>query len=212
MSTRKPRPDRSLQPALEELARRDADFAKAFADCGLPPVRRAPRGLQGLVGIIAAQQVSSASARALLLRLHAALPEPTPEGILALGDAGLRAAGFSRPKIRYLLSLGAALSEKRFSIQRLHRLEDEAAIAYLGEQPGFGRWSGEVYLLFSLQRPDVMPAGDLALQVALQRLKRLKERPDAKQMYLLSEAWRPHRSAAARFLWHAYRHPGLPEL
>jgi DNA-3-methyladenine glycosylase II len=210
MTTPTPRPDRSLLPALEELAGRDAHFAKAFADCGLPPVRRAPRGLPGLLRIVAAQQVSAASARALMARLEAALPQPTAAGILALGEAGLRAAGFSRPKIRYLLSLGAALGEKRFSLARLHRLDDEAAIAYLAEQPGFGRWSGEVYLLFSLQRPDVMPAGDLALQVAAQRLKRLRERPDAKKLYALSEAWRPHRSAAARFLWHAYRHPGLP--
>jgi len=205
-----PRPDRSLRPALEELARRDGDFARAFADCGLPPVRRAPKGLAGLVRIVAGQQVSAASARALVARFEAALPELTPAGLLALGEAGLRQAGFSRPKIRYLLALAAALDEKRFSIPRLHRLEDEAAIAYLAEQPGFGRWSGEVYLLFSLERPDVMPAGDLALQVAAQRLKRLAERPDAKALYALSEAWRPHRSAAARFLWHAYRHPGLP--
>lgn len=210
MTAAKTRPDRTLLPALEELARRDADFAKAFADCGLPPVRRAPKGLDGLLGIVAAQQVSAASARALIARLREALPEPSAEGLLALGEAGLRAAGFSRPKIRYLLSLGAALSEKRFSIPRLHRLDDEAAIAYLAEQPGFGRWSGEVYLLFSLRRPDVMPAGDLALQVAAQRLKRLPQRPDAKQLYALSDAWRPYRSAAARFLWHAYRHPGLP--
>jgi len=210
MTVAQPRPDRSLLPALEALAGRDQDFAKAFADCGLPPVRSAPKGLAGLVRIVAGQQVSAASARALMARFDAALPELTPAGLLALGETGLRAAGFSRPKIRYLLSLGAALGERRFSIARLHRLEDEAAIAYLSELPGFGRWSGEVYLLFSLKRPDVMPAGDLALQVAAQRLKRLPDRPDARQLYALSEAWRPHRSAAARFLWHAYRHPGLP--
>jgi DNA-3-methyladenine glycosylase II len=208
--SRNPPPDRSLAPALQELALRDRDFARAYADCGLPPVRRQPRGLSGLVRIVAAQQVSAASARALMARLEAALPRPTAAGLLALGEAGLRAAGFSRPKIRYLLSLAAALEDRRFSIPRLHRLDDEAAIAYLAEQPGFGRWSGECYLLFSLRRPDVMPAGDLALQVAAQRLKRLRERPDAKRLYALSEAWRPHRSTAARFLWHAYRHPGLP--
>ena len=208
--TRKPPPDRSLAPALEELARRDADIARVLADCGLPPVRRQPRGLTGLVRIVAAQQVSAASARALDARLRQRLPQISAAGILALGEAGLREAGFSRPKVRYLLSLAAALSEKRFSLARLHRLADEAAIAYLAEQPGFGRWSGECYLLFSLRRPDVMPAGDLALQAAAQRVKRLAERPNAGTLYELSEVWRPHRSAAARLLWHAYRHPGLP--
>jgi DNA-3-methyladenine glycosylase II len=208
--TRSPPPDRSLAPALQALAERDGDIARVFADCGLPPVRRQPRGLTGLVRIVAAQQVSAASARALAARLRERLPQVTAEGLLSLGEAGLREAGFSRPKIRYLLSLATALGERRFSLTRLHRLPDEEAIAYLAEQPGFGRWSGECYLLFSLRRPDVMPAGDLALQVAAQRIKRLKDRPDAKGLYALSEAWRPHRSAAARFLWHAYRHPGLP--
>jgi DNA-3-methyladenine glycosylase II len=208
--TRKPPPDRSLAPALEALAKLDPDIARVLADCGLPPVRRQPRGLSGLVRIVAAQQVSAASARALDARLRERLPLVTAEGLLRLGEGGLREAGFSRPKIRYLLSLAAALGERRFSLSRLHRLPDEEAIAYLAEQPGFGRWSGECYLLFSLQRPDVMPAGDLALQMAAQRVKRLKDRPDAKGLYALSEAWRPYRSAAARFLWHAYRHPGLP--
>lgn len=208
----KARPDRGLQPALDALAARDPDVAAAFAACGLPPVRRQPKGLAGLLRIIAAQQVSAASARAILLRLAERLPEPTPEALLALGPEGLAAAGFSRPKIRYALGLAEALAERTFSFQRLHRLEDEALIEALTALKGFGRWSAECYLLFSLRRPDVMPAGDLALQVAMQRLKRLPERPDAAAMYALSEPWRPHRSAAARFLWHAYRHPGLPAL
>ena len=74
---------------------------------------------------------------------------------------------------------------------------------------GLGRWSAECYLLFALKRPDVWPAGDLAVQTAVQRLKKLEARPAAVEMDRLAEAWRPHRSAAARFLWHYYRHPGL---
>ncbi len=205
-------PDLDLAPALDALAAQDADFAAAYEACGLPPVRRQPKGLDGLLRIIAAQQVSAASARAIMARLRAALPRPTPAALEALGAEGLAAAGFSRPKIRYALGLAEALRTRQLSFARLHRLDDAALTAELTALKGFGPWSAEVYLLFALGRPDVMPAGDLALQVAAQRLKRLPERPDAAAMYALAEPWRPYRSAAARFLWHAYRHPGLPSL
>jgi DNA-3-methyladenine glycosylase II len=75
---------------------------------------------------------------------------------------------------------------------------------------GVGRWTAEIYLLFALERPDVWPADDLAVQVAAQRLKGLDERPKRPRMVALAEPWRPHRSAAARLLWHLYRHPGVP--
>lgn len=203
------RPDLRLQPALEALAARDADFARAYADCGLPPVRRNPQGFRGLAGIIVSQQVSIASARAILARLEARLPDWSPAAFLALGEADHRAIGLSRAKSRYALALAEALVSRRLSLGRLRKLEDEAAIDYLTQLPGFGRWSAEIYLLFSLGRADVMPAADLALQVAAQRLKGLPERPSAKALYAMSEAWRPHRSAAARFLWHYYRHGGI---
>ena len=76
---------------------------------------------------------------------------------------------------------------------------------------GIGLWGAEIYLLFALGRPDVWPADDLAVQVAVQRVKELPERPLRARMVEIAEPWRPHRSAAARFLWHVYRHPGLPE-
>jgi len=87
--------------------------------------------------------------------------------------------------------------------------DDDAALAALTALKGIGRWTAEIYLLFALERPDVWPAGDLALCVAAQHLKRLDARPDEASMRALGEGWRPHRSAAARFLWHLYRHPGV---
>jgi DNA-3-methyladenine glycosylase II len=84
-------------------------------------------------------------------------------------------------------------------------MEDETAIAALSTVKGIGRWSSEVFLLFSLKRPDIMPAQDLALLVAAQMLKRLQDRPDPKQLLKLAEPWRPFRSYAARMLWHYYR-------
>src|SRR3546814_18029619 len=94
-------------------------------------------------------------------------------------------------------------------IDGLAGLDDEAAIAALTRVKGIGRWTAEIYLLFALGRPDVLPAGDLALCVAAQHLKKLEGRPDVRSMAALGADWRPHRSAAARCLWHLYPHPGV---
>jgi len=205
-------PDPSLEAPLTLLAARDRHLAKALADCGLPPRRKSPAGFPGLLRIIVAQQVSTASAAAILLRLKERLPRATPAAFLRLADAELIAAGLSRPKMRYARALAEDLRSRRINLAALAEMEDEAAIAHLTAAKGIGRWSAEIYLLFSLGRPDIMPAGDLALQVAAQRMMGLVRRPDDESLRALAEAWRPHRSAAARFLWHAYRHPGLPQL
>ena len=206
-----PRPDETLRPALEALAARDPDIARHYARCGLPPERRRPLGFAGLVQIIAAQQVSAASASAIVGRLEAALRPCTPEGFLELDDGALRAIGLSRPKMRYCRALAEDLLAGRIDLDGLVGLDDQAAIEHLVRAKGIGVWSAEIYLLFALRRPDVWPADDLAVRVAVQRLKGLDARPGRAEMVALAAPWRPHRSAAARFLWHLYHHPGLPE-
>jgi DNA-3-methyladenine glycosylase II len=155
--------------------------------------------------VIIAQQVSTASARAISGRLTERLRKITPEGFIALTDADLRAVGFSRQKMLYGRDLAAAFLDGRVSLPKLRRMDDEAAIASLSSVKGIGRWSAEVFLLFSLKRPDVMPAQDLALMVAAQRLKNLRSRPDPKKLLKIAEPWRPFRSYGARMLWHYYR-------
>lgn len=203
------RPDKSLKPALEVLAARDADIAKAFEACGLPPVRRAPAGFPGLLRIIVGQQVSAAAAGAINARLAEAVRPMTPRGFLRLDDDALRAVGFSRPKMAYARALADDVIARRIDFRFVEQADDAAAMAHLTQAKGIGRWSAEVYLLFALRRPDIWPVDDLAVRVAAQRLKGLPERPDRAAMEELGEAWRPYRSAAARLLWHAYRHPGL---
>jgi DNA-3-methyladenine glycosylase II len=109
----------------------------------------------------------------------------------------------------YGRDLAAAFLDGRVSLPKLRRMEDEDAIASLSSVKGIGRWSAEVFLLFSLNRPDVMPAQDLALMVAAQRLKGLKARPDPKKLLKIAEPWRPFRSYGARMLWHYYRNGPL---
>ncbi len=184
-------------------------MARALAEIGPPPPRAQPASFATLMHVIVAQQVSTHAARAISQRLTDRVGTLLPDSFLALGDDDLRAVGFSRQKVIYGRDLAAAFADGRLAIPRLRRLDDEAAIAALSAVKGIGRWSAEVFLLFSLQRPDVMPAQDLALMVAAQRLKRLKARPTPKQLLKIAETWRPYRSYGARMLWHYYRN-GAP--
>ena len=202
-------PDESLRPALEALAERDRDIAEAYARCGLPPVRSTPDGFAGLLHAIVCQQVSAAAGRAILGRLEAAVRPMTPKALLKLDDEALRGVGLSRPKVRYCRGLAEDLTSGRLDLAAIPGLDDAEAIERITRVKGLGRWSAECYLLFALKRADIWPADDLAMQTAMQRLKGLEARPTTKEMDCLAEPWRPYRSAAARFLWHTYRHPGL---
>ncbi len=204
--------DPTLAEPLAILAERDRDIAQAVDLCGLPPRRRGALGFPGLLKIIVSQQVSTASAAAILRKLRETLPRTTPQAFLSLGEAELKAAGFSRAKMHYCRALAEDILAGHIKLYDLHEMADDAAVSHLSTAQGIGRWTAEIYLLFSLRRPDIMPAGDLALQTAAQRMKGLDARPNEKALRALAEAWRPYRSAAARFLWHAYRHPGLPEV
>lgn len=203
------RPDETLRPALEALAAGDPDLATAYRECGLPPVRHSLPGFAGLIRIIIGQQVSTASAAAIIARLETACAPLAAEAFLALDDEALRAVGFSRQKVRSGRALAEAIASGRLDIEGLPALDDDSAVAALVEIPGIGPWTAEIYLLFALRRPDVWPVDDLAVVKALQAMKGLATRPTRKEMRLLGEAWRPHRSAAARFLWHYYRHAGV---
>ena len=204
-----PPPDERLRPAMEALAPRDPDMAKAYARCGLPPVRSSEAGFAGLIRMIAGQQVSVQSARAIVARLEERTSPLTAERFRALEEADLKAIGFSRAKMRYGCILAEEIASGRLDIEGLAEMEDEAALAALTRIKGIGPWTAEIYLLFALGRPDIWPVDDLALCIAAQHLKGLDERPDRKAMLTLGDAWRPFRSTAARFLWHLYRHPGV---
>jgi DNA-3-methyladenine glycosylase II len=190
--------------ALKKLATRDPVIAAALAEVGLPPPRERPPGFGSMVRIIVGQQVSAMAAASIWARLTTAIDPFTPEAVQAQGIDRLRALGLSRQKAAYAIGLAELMATGRLDLEQVHAMEDEAAIAELMKVKGFGRWSAEVYLLFSLNRADVFPAADLALQVAMQRLKNLRRRPDPKRLMRLVEEWRPYRSAAAHFLWHYY--------
>jgi DNA-3-methyladenine glycosylase II len=194
----------TLARAVGELGARDQDLARLARRHGTPPLWDRPPGFATLVLIILEQQVSLASARAAFDRLHAAIGQPTPQALLRLGDGELRAIGFSRQKTAYVRELSSAIVDHGFEPAMLSGLPDETARAALVRHRGIGDWTADIYLLMALRRPDVWPAGDLALQVAAREIKRLAERPSRDEMETLAENWRPWRSVAARMLWQHY--------
>jgi DNA-3-methyladenine glycosylase II len=200
------RAKRALARGIGALADKDPDVAQWVAKIGLPLPRIRPRGFEGFLRAIVAQQVSVAAASGIWRRLEEGLGAIEPEAVLARDDAALRALGLSRQKAGYARGLAAAIADGTLDFEALHRAEDEDAIASITRLKGLGRWSAEIYLLFALQRPDVWPANDLALQEAMRILKNLRRRPDEKRLRRIGEAWRPHRSAGALFLWHVYHH------
>ena len=197
--------DASLKKAMRHLARVDIDFARVLKDVGHPERREMPAGFGGLMRSIVGQQVSVHAARSIWLRLEAAVPSMEPAEFLAQSDEQLRAVGLSGAKVRYGRSLATDIVEGRIDFDALHDLDDAAAIKMLTQAKGIGPWTAEIYLMFALGRPDIMPGLDLGLVVAAQHLKKLRTRPSPERLLKLAEAWRPWRSAAALLLWHYRR-------
>ena len=196
--------ERSLIAGLDEAAGRCPAVARALAEAGYPELRRREPGFAALLRAIVGQQLSVASAGAIWARLEAAVRPMAPEALLALDENALRILGLSRPKIRYARALAGQCASGALALERLEEMADEDAVAALVAVKGVGRWTAEVYLLFALGRRDVLPAGDLALQSAAQRLFVLPERPAPAGLLERAEIWRPWRGAVAHLLWRHY--------
>ena len=181
-------------------------FEGILERAGPPRFRRRRNGFGTLLHIILEQQVSIDAAAAMYRRLLGVCRPLAPETFLALDDAILRSCGFSRQKMGYARDLAAIVGDGKFDFDRLGAAEDQAALAALLSIRGIGRWSAEIYLLFALGRPDIWPAADLGLQVAIGDHLGFGSRPDEIEMRRLGEAWRPWRSVAACLFWQSYLH------
>ena len=183
-----------------------ADPALARVDAIIPAFdwRIRPGGFAGLLQMIVEQQVSVAAAAAIWRRVHTGLGEVTPHTVSAADEEALRAIGLSLQKARYARGMAEAHLAGAPDFAVLPSLPDEDAVAALVALKGVGRWTAELYLLFCEGRPDVFPAGDLALQEALRVADRAEARPNEKQLYARAEAWRPYRGVAAHMLWAYY--------
>jgi len=199
----------AIKTGLDAIATKDSRIGRALELAGYPEPRLRPTGYTTLLRTIVGQQVSVAAAASVWRKLETHLGEDLPpDRLLASDFDDLRACGLSRQKQGYARSLCEMVVTGVLDLENLPE-DDEAAIADLVQIKGVGRWSAEIYLLFAEGRPDIWPAGDLAVQAGLHKLLNLEARPSEKETRALVESWRPHRGAAAIFIWHVYNNPAL---
>ena len=198
-----------LAEGIDAVAAKEPAIAAALARTGYPEPRLRATGYQTLLRTIVGQQVSVAAASSMWRKLEAHLGEDMPaETLLAAEFDDLRACGLSRQKQGYARSLCELVVSGELDLEHLPA-DDEEAIDQLVRIKGIGRWSAEIYLLFAEGRPDIWPAGDLAVQAGIGKILGLAERPSEKATRALAEDWRPHRGAIAILTWHCYNNPAL---
>ncbi|HET8586403.1 MAG TPA: DNA-3-methyladenine glycosylase [Candidatus Limnocylindria bacterium] len=193
------------RPALLHLRQADpvlGGIIDRVGPCRLE-ARRTGTHYDALVRSIVFQQLSGKAARTIHERFRAIYPRrrPRPELVLATSDTVLRAAGLSRQKIGYLRDLSARVADRSLPLAHLGRLPDDAIIEHLVQVKGIGRWTVQMFLMFRLGRPDVLPELDLGVQNAIQRAYGLRKRPTPKEVLRIGEPWRPYASVASWYLW-----------
>jgi DNA-3-methyladenine glycosylase II len=190
--------------AVAHLRNADPVLARVIDSVGPfePQLRR--ERFPGLCRAIIFQQLAGAAARTIYGRFVALFPGsrfPTPRQVIDAPEAVLRTAGLSRQKIRYLKDLAGHVQSRAINFHRFPRMSDEEIITELIAVQGVGRWTAEMFLMFNLGRPDVLPVDDLGFRNAVRRLYGMRKVPDAKRLRALGERWRPYRSAAVWYLW-----------
>jgi DNA-3-methyladenine glycosylase II len=193
-----------IEAGLADLLAADPRLQAVAEIAGPIPLRRRRGGFEGLAAIVTSQQISSSASASIWGRLSAAIDPFTAENFLTAPEEALRAAGLSRPKIRTLSGVAAACADG-LDLDGLHGLAADEAIARLVALKGIGPWTAEIYLLFCIGHADIFPAGDLALQGAVQHGLSLEARPNEKAVRALAERWSPWRGVAARLFWAYYR-------
>ena len=191
--------------AIRHLRRVDpilAGIIRQVGTCELGATRRASH-FHALLRSIIFQQLSGKAATTILQRMYAIYGgrAPTPEELLDTPDHALQSAGVSRQKIAYVRDLAARVHTKEVPLARIARLPDEEIIMALTHVKGIGRWTAQMFLMFQLRRPDVLPELDLGIQNAIRRAYGLKARPLPKDVLRIGAPWRPHASVASWYLW-----------
>jgi DNA-3-methyladenine glycosylase II len=194
------------QAARRHLMRTDPKLAaiiKRVGPCGLHAV--APKDpFEALCMSIASQQLSTKAAGTIFRRFCGLFPAdrgPSPERVMTLTDDEIRGVGFSRPKVGFIKDLAARVLDGRLDLPGLTNHPDHEVMRQLVGVKGIGRWTAEIFLMFRLGRPDILPADDLGLMNAVHRAYGLRKRPDAKRLRTMGETWRPYRSVASWYLW-----------
>ncbi len=192
---------------MTHLAATDPVMARLVHERGPLELRPTNNYFFTLVEGIASQQLASKAADTIIRRIKALVPDmetPDAHSVLAVPDDLLRRAGLSWNKVRYVKDLADHVISGQLPLDHISQIEDEEVIKALIAVKGIGRWTAEMFLMFSLARPDVLAVDDYGLRTAMQRLYSLSELPKPAAMREIGETWRPYRSYASLYLWHSH--------
>lgn len=190
-----------MEQAIQYLCEQDVVFRNIIDRYGLPVIPSRPQGFETLVLLILEQQVSIDSAKATFLKIRAKVTLFQPEILLSVSDEEFRSLGVSRQKTKYIKCLSEAIIEKSIVLESLSAKSAQEVREELIKIKGIGHWTIDVYLMFCLQTPDVMPFGDVAIVNTIKELLDIHDKP-AMEMY--AQKWAPHRTLASFLLWHYY--------
>jgi DNA-3-methyladenine glycosylase II len=190
-----------MNKAIEYLSKKDKIFRTIIDTYGIPTIPSRPQGFQTLVLLILEQQVSIDSAKAAFNKLKNKVQEFEPTNLIQLIDEEYRACGISRQKTTYIKCLAEAIIEKTINLESLSHKTSEEVRQELIKLKGIGNWTIDVYLMFSLQSPDIIPLGDIAVVNTIKELLDIHEKTE---MEVYTQKWAPFRSMATFLLWHYY--------
>ena len=196
------------------LARRDPilrDLMRRHGACGLARAQHADP-FEALVRAIISQQLSTRAAATIAGRFETLFDgHPTPPAVAAVSDERLRGCGLSSQKLAYIRDLCVRITNGSLPLDALGRMSDDEVIEALTKVKGIGRWTAEMFLMFRLHRPDVLPVGDLGIVKAVQKVYGLRTSPTADRLVRIGESWRPYRSVACWYLWASLQNAPLKE-
>jgi DNA-3-methyladenine glycosylase II len=190
-----------MQQAINYLSEKDTIFNFIIEKYGLPTLPKRPPGFETLVLLILEQQVSIDSAKATFLKLKAKQPDFNPESLLSFSDEEFRNIGVSRQKTSYIKALSHSILNNHIDLESLPSKSAEQVREELIKIKGIGHWTIDIYLMFSLQAPDIIPLGDIAV---INTIKELLGIHDKQEIENYVSKWSPHKSVATYLLWHYY--------
>ncbi len=190
-----------MQEAFQYLSQKDPIFSLIIEKYGLPILPKRPQGFETLVLLILEQQVSIDSAKATFLKLKAKQPDFNPKSLLDFSDEEFRNIGVSRQKTSYIKALSHSIINNHIDLESLATKSAEQVREELIKIKGIGHWTIDIYLMFSLQAPDIIPLGDIAV---INTIKELLDIHDKQEMENYVSKWSPHKSVATFLLWHYY--------
>ena len=193
----------SRKEILLHFDKNDAVMAQLIRKFGPIKLKRNRNYFIVLCNAIIGQQISVAAAGAITIRFNKLFNghSPTPQAVMKLPEIDLRKVGLSKQKVAYLKDLSFHFHEKILRPHRLHHMDNDEVIRQLTGVHGIGRWTAEMFLIFSLNRPNVLPIGDLGLQLALKKLYRMRQLPTVKRMRALGRKWNPLETVGTWYAW-----------